>query len=875
MGAAHPPFVVNHPGADMPRLPRFISHFSVLALLAASFLVVSSTAVDATAATARSATPSSAEVLAASAGSDRALRIGRPTRHALKALAKQTKKLPHNNLKQKARLKLVRLSQSAKSHASKEACQSVKDLSSYRTALGHTKVSRKPKKKRTRTVDKLADLNALSTQASLLLLGSKKTKKCGGGVAPSNRDETQTTVLESTGDHLKIAVELPKVTLQPESEGGQTFVDMSAPGTVENGAPGQPGIPSTAELFGIPDGAHVSVQVDQAKSVTIDDVKLYPTQPDPVDDTNPPNFGAPPFVAPFVPETPIKGTFPAKPAATDSLGTARDVVIGNVSLFTGQYTPKTDTLTIFTKLILTIKFPGGRGFGGLYCSPYELSASRLLAALLNTSLVHGFCKFPTWRCGEELMVITNASTLAEAQDYADARTAMGFRTRIFQLGAPGVGTTAAEIQTLIRSHLSSLSCLRPSYVALIGDDKLVPTFTGPAGIPSDNPYSMKNDTDELPDVAVGRILGNNAAEVANFVAKINHYESSPPSGPMLNHATIAAQFQDDDLNGQENRTFVWFAETARTGMMRKVVTVDRIYRDNPTATPTKLNDGTPLPASLLKPGFAWDGDGADVSAAWNAGRFLLIHRDHGWSDGWSTPGFGTADVNALTNDNDHLPVLMSINCSSAAYDYDDTSFVQSAVVKPTGGAVAAFGDTRDSPTWHNSQIGLGFVDGLLPHVLTTEGPASPLRLGDALVNGKLRLAGLSSPTTDGNTRNELFLWHLFGDPTMQMYGGMRDLIRFDVSQFHALLQSVPNPGPEGPFWQVEVTMPQALPGQPLTLLALNSDGIVEDAVGKAVGGDSTHVIVPADFLDGSPNQMAVVINADGAEPLTVPVEDNR
>ena len=50
---------------------------------------------------------------------------------------------------------------------------------------------------------------------------------------------------------------------------------------------------------------------------------------------------------------------------------------------------------------------------------------------------------------------------------------------------------------------------------------------------------------------------------------------------------------------------------------------------------------------------------------------------------------------------------MSINCSSAAYDYDETSFVGEALVKPDGGAVGAFGDTRDSPTWHNTQIALG------------------------------------------------------------------------------------------------------------------------------------------------------------------------
>ena len=78
----------------------------------------------------------------------------------------------------------------------------------------------------------------------------------------------------------------------------------------------------------------------------------------------------------------------------------------------------------------------------------------------------------------------------------------------------------------------------------------------------------------------------------------------------------------------------------------------------------KFNDGTDLPASLKKPTFAWNGTGAQVSAAWNEGRFMVVHRDHGWSDGWGTPGFTTADVDLLTN-GANLPVVLSINCAAA------------------------------------------------------------------------------------------------------------------------------------------------------------------------------------------------------------------
>ena len=55
-------------------------------------------------------------------------------------------------------------------------------------------------------------------------------------------------------------------------------------------------------------------------------------------------------------------------------------------------------------------------------------------------------------------------------------------------------------------------------------------------------------------------------------------------------------------------------------------------------------------------------------------------------------------------------------------------------------------------------------------------------MGDALIRGKQRLAGIWAPSGpgitggDGNSRNELYLWHYFGDPSMQMWGG--DPIKF-------------------------------------------------------------------------------------------------
>jgi hypothetical protein len=808
---------------------------------------------------------------------------------ALRSLVSQTVALPRSSVATARRAKLLRIARHARRVAASAPCSSVRDLTSYRKTLKITTLKRTVKRsQRARLLARLARLNAASTSASRSLLASKQTKRCGGGVTPSTLSQTKAAVLRSDENGMIVRVGLPQLQFVSASGGGRTYTRLAAPGAESPGAPGTPGIPAASETFAVPDGAKVAVQSGNAESQTIDGVEVYPVQPDPVDQAGgqapAPNFFAGPFKAPpftLDRNAYADGGYSDGPSAK-VLGQARDLNIGGLVVPLAQYDPVKDKLKIFTSIDVKITFEGGpKTISDAIGSPWETAQRRTAGGLLNANVVRKLDRQIIYQpCGEELLVITNPSTLASANTYATARRAAGFLTRVAQTGTAAVGTTATSIQAYIRSQVNHPFCIRPSYVTFIGDDELVPTFTtGPGGIPSDNPYSTKNDADELPDLAVGRILGNDAAQIDAELAKIIHYETSPPTGPMLNKAIVAAQFQDVDgegqvNDGQENRTFVQFAETARNGLTARGVAVDRIYTDNPTTNPTKFNDGTPLPAALQKPTFAWDGDGADVSAAWNQGRFMVIHRDHGWSDGWGDPTFTTAEVDALTNTNDNLPVVLSINCASAQYDTDETSFVQNALVKPTGGAVGAFGDTRNSPTWHNSQIALGFLDAMLPTVLAGEGPGSQQRMGDALVHGKLRLAGLAPPSGpgiaggDGDTRAELYLWHYFGDPTMQLWGGGSAPIVLNPAVFKAVYKElpIPNPGDPPPFY-VEVTLPAALAGQPISLLR---NGQV---IGKALAGDGS-VAIAATFNDGAPKpgELSIALEADGVAPLQVPVD---
>jgi Peptidase family C25/Propeptide_C25 len=801
---------------------------------------------------------------------------------SLKALVRQTKGLKLNGATKRTLLASLGIARGKLRHS---PCSTLSSLTRFRRQLLKIHFAKTRRgKKIPHNVLVLSSLGPASLKISRTLLASKSTRRCGGGIRNSSVHSTKAKILSSSAKGLTARVTLPDLKFVSRSAGGHTWTQLVLPNTDSPQAPGKPGIPVTSTQFAVPDGATVQVKQGSSTSYTLDGVDVYPSQPDSKDaiSAKKPNFLGGQFAsAPFKLDPKAYSTDKVTPGVTGGmLGHVRDLAIGNVDVPAVQYDPKAHKVKVFQSVDVKVTFGGKKNTGGFsdyLGSPWEAPARRGLADLLNSSLVGKLVHRDIhWRvCGEQMLVITNPATLAAANTLATARSGVGLRTRVVQTGSAAgqIGTTPAQIQGYIRGELTGFLCIHPSYVAIIGDNDLVPTFTGTGtidGIPSDLPYSWRDSADELPDVAVGRIIAPDQTVAQTAVDKIVAYEASPPGGvAFLNHATIAADFQDDDADGTENRTFVQFAETVRNGLVRRGVTTDRVYNMAPSTTPLKFNDGTDLPASLKLPTFAWNGTGADVSADWNAGRFLVIHRDHGYSQGWGTPGFTSGDVNALTNGS-LLPVVMSVNCASGAYDTDKSSFATTALDRSGGGAVGVFGDTRNSPSWHNTQLALGIVDGLLPSVLPSEGPAGAQRTGDALINGKLRLVGLANPATDGSSRDELYLWHYFGDPSMQMWGGGHQPFVIDPAKILAqfsLAITGPPPGPGPPPYQVNVTLPAELNGQPVSLLRNG------EVVGTALVEGGHASVAPLFTGDGSvkPGELKIAIEGDGAVPVSAPV----
>jgi hypothetical protein len=296
-----------------------------------------------------------------------------------------------------------------------------------------------------------------------------------------------------------------------------------------------------------------------------------------------------------------------------------------------------------------------------------------------------------------------------------------------------------------------------------------------------------------PELAIGRIPVDTAAEATTVINKIIDYERTPPTSPAFySSAMVAAYFQDSNLDNYSDRRYVKTSEEIRDFLRSLGYAVNRMYYARSGVNPTHYNDGLygngePLPAELLRPGFAWDGWTADIQAAINDGRFLVTHRDHGLSlnnghsslEGWEYPRFEATHAADLNNGS-QLPVVFSINCETgwfdAETDHNQTTSTQSLsemlLLHPTGGAVGVIGATRISFSGYNDFLIRGFVDAIWPNFIPDWGADAPeYRLGQVLNIGRLSMVQFwGDPNGKQLTTFEDF--HYFGDPTMEIWTGL-------------------------------------------------------------------------------------------------------
>lgn len=645
---------------------------------------------------------------------------------------------------------------------------------------------------------------------------------------PSLGTPPRVDVLAADNQDLSVMVSFAPPVLSSAVDGGESWTQVAIPGIDSvAGPPGQPAVPSWQGLVAVPDGADPVLRAVRTRPGRSMAVNLYPFQEQAADQTGGHVFDEPfPPADTFVDPPFAKdegaylrpGAIPAQPCAVAVLDKIRDLTVAQVECTAGTYDPVSDQLNLFESVRFDIAFEGGDGtfVTTQALSPFEQSAFALTGSTLNASVVGQFVEFVDigiFPClGEELLILTHPDFRAAADDLAAWKIDKGISTTVFEVGVGTARATGAAIDDLIEDRYDDC-VVRPSYVLLLGDSEFVPPAAvqdstmascgscGDATTGSDLQYAIypQGLFDIFPDFGVGRIPVDTATEAQRVVDKTIGYEKSPPfvnlgsGAPFYTTAANASYFQccrTGGLAGRSMRSFVETSEVVRGAMVGAGYSVERIYNTDtgyqsdpvPDPTPRRYYDGTALPAPLAPAsGFPWNGGTTDIVDAFNDGRFLMLHRDHGGSTSWGDPSFSTSNFASLSNDK-LLPVVYSVNCASGYWDREtDTggageSFMEQLLLLDGGGMVGGLGDNRNSPTWANSALTRGFYDATWPATDPGFGGASSTRrLGDVLNWGKVYLLGqVGVAQTAGSVSmeavvSEWIMWHAFGDPTLEMW----------------------------------------------------------------------------------------------------------
>jgi Leucine-rich repeat (LRR) protein len=668
----------------------------------------------------------------------------------------------------------------------------------------------------------------------------------------------QITVPTSNLKEVTLNIEVPGMYVTDKiASDGNNYQQLNLPQGGITTAEGKPQMPMLSHFIAIPIGAQVSVEILESDSEELIDYWVYPAQPPVADLTN---ALLPPFT--LDEELYTRDEFyPAQVVKWEDPQVIRGSSVIILRVFPVQFNPAQQTLRVYSKIRLRVTFQGGQKYfieGQLRSSAFDQIFDNLLVNARQVFAASSPVIEAAYDEGNSLLIITHPNFLEAANTLAKWKIRKGIATIVKT--TPEIVTKplheaieAHQIQSFIQNAYRNWNP-PPTYVLLIGDAEFISPYYktwhpynlycgGCEGyIGTDLYYATVDGNDYFPDISLGRLSVDTLAEANTRVNDIIAYERNPVAGSeFYQNIALATYFQDcnyppcrDGNDGHANRRFAQTVEDVAIYLSDpnylNQYQVDRLYFAETSINPTHWTDalwsfsgglagerGASIPNYLLRnSGFPWNGNAQLITAAINAGRFLVIHRDHGDPWGWVDPKYTTSDVQALTNGN-KLPVVWSINCRTGWFDNetDNSStnnnplpiyFSEAWERNPNGGATGVIAATRVSYSGHNDRLLWGLMDAVWPDFVesyTATGTPfdQPMwEMGPVLNYGKYYYAEQYSESNYRQATFEIFHW--FGDPTMPIWTS-------EPQPFNQVSHATSIPaGAE--FIDVDVSVPEAL-----------------------------------------------------------------
>jgi uncharacterized repeat protein (TIGR01451 family) len=342
--------------------------------------------------------------------------------------------------------------------------------------------------------------------------------------------------------------------------------------------------------------------------------------------------------------------------------------------------------------------------------------------------------------GADYIVISHADFLAAAQSLADYRAAQGMRTKVVDLETVfdefGYGLTEPDaIRAFLQYTLSYWQAPAPTYVVLVGDGTYDPKGYVSTGVvnylspylanvdpwlgetAADNRYVSLVGDDVWPDMVLGRLPVNSAAQADIIVAKTTTYEENQHRQGWNSHLVFVTD------NPDEGGNFYAFSDDVLNNYVPEQYSTTRLYYGT---------GGTCYPASICQQKIV-----GNINVT---GTLTINYIGHGWVRGWAGENLLTVDTIPSLNNASQLSVMLPMTCLEGHYIHPYSlwpSLSESLVRAEDKGAVASWAPTGLGVAYGHDYLNKGYYDAVFFQDVREFGPATYV--------GKLRLyqAGIS------------------------------------------------------------------------------------------------------------------------------------
>ncbi|MFQ6609258.1 MAG: C25 family cysteine peptidase, partial [Fidelibacterota bacterium] len=423
------------------------------------------------------------------------------------------------------------------------------------------------------------------------------------------------------------------------------------------------------------------------------------------------------------------------PGTIAELGTPyiiRDFRGQTVRLFPLQYNPVSQTLRVYTQVVVRVFSTGSNGENPLYTEELTHMNNEF-----KNLYQHHFLNYENIMntrydvLGEEgnMLVICYSAFMDAMLPFIDWKNMRGLRTELVDIA--DVGSTSSAIGQFVEDYYFENGL---AYLLLVGDISQIPSpMVG--GAASDPSYGFIVGSDYYSDVMVGRFSAENLDHVITQVERMITYERYPLDGADWYHKGTGLGSSQGSGVGDEGEADWEHEDNIRAKLLDYTYTeVDQFY--DPGAT------------------------SAQVTSAVNEGRSVMNYTGHGSQNSWSTSGFSSSNVNNLTNDN-KLPFIWSVACVNGEF-YNGTCFAENWLRAtnngvPTG-AIGAFMSTINQ-SWAPPMDGQDEFNDILVELYDNNIKRS---YGGLSANGCMHM----NDTYGSQGDNETTYWTLFGDPSL-------------------------------------------------------------------------------------------------------------